>query len=373
MSVFVKTVPNGRRILIQRIKERFDRIETFPKLFSTATRFHNEISANPFINTIITTNWDDYFEQICGATPIIDNKDTALWNIFDRRVFKIHGSINNIGSIVATNEDYEKCYKRLTEEIIGDRLKTLLSSRTVIFIGFSFGDEDLNRLIDILSNSLEDFANQYYLVTLDNKWIEKPDKRIIPIITDGTYFIHRLNNILIKDGVLNSSDLYTYAFEIREFIESFHLEWFNSDTFKSNLKTYPELLLSVAYQDGFIHALDRCMADKKYGNFLSENYLQPYISSYNFLYEDRLGKHSYDMAYYDLGYLDGLISLSLFIEDGEGGFPGLFTYSEEYFESENEVIEAILKNRDNDLFNFCNKKGEQFGDDDVPEFRPWFC
>ena len=59
------------------------------------------------------------------------------------------------------------------------------------FIGFSFGDEDLNKIIDILSERLDDFANQFYLVTVDKSWENNRDSRIIPIITDGQFlFIH---------------------------------------------------------------------------------------------------------------------------------------------------------------------------------------
>lgn len=42
-------------------------------------------------------------------SPIVDDKDISLWNTFSKRVFKVHGSINNIGSIVATTSDYEEC------------------------------------------------------------------------------------------------------------------------------------------------------------------------------------------------------------------------------------------------------------------------
>lgn len=171
MSLFVEKIPNGRRILIMKIKERFDYIESFPQLYDMATRFHQEVSKNPYIKTIITTNWDTYFEDICGCTTIIDDNDAALWNVFDKRVFKIHGSISNIGSIVATKDDYKKSYKRLSEDLIGDRLKTILSSNTILFIGFSFGDEDLNKIIDTLSDKMGEFTNQYYLVTTDKRGI----------------------------------------------------------------------------------------------------------------------------------------------------------------------------------------------------------
>jgi len=146
MSTFCNTVPNGRKHLIRKINDRFYRIQSFPELYNSATRFHKEVSEIPQIKTIMTTNWDDYFEKECSATSIVDNKDTALWNTFNRRVFKIHGSINNIGSIVATTNDYASCYEKLPNEPVGDRLKTLLGSNCVVFVGFSFGDEDLNKL-----------------------------------------------------------------------------------------------------------------------------------------------------------------------------------------------------------------------------------
>lgn len=90
MSKFCSIVPNGRKQLIRKINERFDRVQSFPELYNSATRFHKEVSKIPQIKTIVTTNWDDYFEKECLATSIVDNKDVALWNTFDRRVFKIH-------------------------------------------------------------------------------------------------------------------------------------------------------------------------------------------------------------------------------------------------------------------------------------------
>ncbi len=264
MSKFCSIVPNGRKQLIRKINERFDRVQSFPELYNSATRFHKEVSKIPQIKTIVTTNWDDYFEKECLATSIVDNKDVALWNTFDRRVFKIHGSINNIGSIVATTNDYDKCYERLSNEPIGDRLKTLLGSNCVVFIGFSFGDEDLNKIIDILSERLDDFANQFYLVTVDKSWENNRDSRIIPIITDGQFFIHSLRNILIEEGHLVANDIYDFARYASQVASDFHTDWLNEiDNFNEKLASFPEIILSIAYQDGMIHAYQRCYANRK--------------------------------------------------------------------------------------------------------------
>ena len=65
------------------------------------------------IKTIITTNWDTYFEDCCAAVPLTIPEDISLLDETSRHVLKIHGSINNLSSIVATKSDYESCYERL--------------------------------------------------------------------------------------------------------------------------------------------------------------------------------------------------------------------------------------------------------------------
>lgn len=371
MSQYVNTFTNGRRRLLNKIKERFDFINSFPQLLNMATMFHEEVAANPYIKTIITTNWDTYFEKYCGCTPIIDDTDATLWNVFNKRVFKIHGSINNIGSIVATEEDYEKSYNKLSTDLIGDRLKTILVSNTIVFIGFSFGDEDLNRLLDILSQKMGDFSNQFYLVTIDERWNEKNDKRIIPIITDGTYFIHRLNNILIEDGKLISNEIYDYARMLLQSIRATHEEIFNEKTYHDEIKNFPELLLTVAYQDAFIHALERCVANRRHGEYLMPGYFEPRLESYKSLYEKRLSEGKYDQAFYNLGYFEGLLALYLFSKGDDIEVRGFFVYGEENFENKEDLFINISENRNNDQFKYCLEKVENMKNV-VPHYMPWF-
>ena len=71
-----------------------------------------------------------------------------------RFVLKIHGSIDNLSSVIATSEDYEKCYKQLQNGIIGATLKNILATKTVVFIGFSFGDEDFAQIMEYLRNEM---------------------------------------------------------------------------------------------------------------------------------------------------------------------------------------------------------------------------
>ena len=105
MSMYCKR-PDGRRDLLEKLRSRFEYIAAFPELLRAATRFHQEISTLFHVDTFITTNWDDYFERYCGATPFVTAEDFAFWNVPGRKVFKIHGSVSNYGSIIATDEDF---------------------------------------------------------------------------------------------------------------------------------------------------------------------------------------------------------------------------------------------------------------------------
>lgn len=100
---------HGRIPLLQKIKRRLDYARSFPALDMAASCFHRELSTIYTIQDIFTTNWDDYFERECAASPFITDKDWAFWNISHRKVFKLHGTITSPGTVIATEEDYKRC------------------------------------------------------------------------------------------------------------------------------------------------------------------------------------------------------------------------------------------------------------------------
>lgn len=373
MSEFCEAVPNGRKELIRKIKSRFNMVNSFPELYNSATRFHKEVASIPQIETIVTTNWDDYFEKECSAFPIIDNKDTAMWNTFKRRVFKIHGSINNMGSIVATKEDYESCYDRLKNDPIGDRLKTLLGSHCVVFVGFSFGDEDLNKIIDILSEKLGEFANQYYLITIDKSWENNKNSRIIPIITDGLFFMHSLKNILLQDHNLITDEIYSFSEYGSMMLAEAHTSWVGQDDFWKKLTKYPELLLSVAYQDGMIHAYQHCFANRQEGTYLKPDYILNHIHSYERLFTEHFEAKRFTYAFYDYGYSNGLLGLQAFVHTDSVELPPMFVYNEDFFDSERALIKYINENRNEETYNYCQQLVSAISSEAIPHFPPWYC
>lgn len=205
--------PDGRIKLLEKIRYRFDMIKSFRELYDDATRFHKELATIPFINTIITTNWDTYFEDETKAIPFVNSEDTAFWTTHARKVLKIHGSITNYGSMIINDEDYKECSDSLHTNLIGSILKTILSTKTILFIGYSFNDSDFNEIHKFIKTELKKFSRESYIVTLSPESDKKfKEIGLIPIYTDATYFLSCIKEELISQGIM-LSDKHLYAGE----------------------------------------------------------------------------------------------------------------------------------------------------------------
>jgi hypothetical protein len=297
--------PNGRRELIRRIKKRFDYVESFPELYREATRFHKELSSIYLIRDIITTNWDDYFERECGATPFTSAEDFVFWDLPDRRILKIHGSIHNYGSLIITEEDYQKCYKNLNKGLLGGFLKTLLATKVILFIGYSFGDEDFNRIQKYLSREMQGLIPHAYVVTIDETARGKFEAmNMTPIVTDGTYFIRKLKETLTEDGLLIPDSTFWMAEAFLEAVGEIHRK-----IAEINLRKYPEVMFTLSYQDGLVHALERVKAMRHTGEYAHSCDIVRVIQAYKDKRKIHLKKRLYfNVAYID-GYMDGLMFL----------------------------------------------------------------
>ena len=157
--------PDGRFRMMQQIQSRFDYIAKFRDLRDNSRKFFSEIATMPYLNTFVTTNWDKNFEECCAAKPFVYDPDMRFWAVPDRRVLKIHGTIDDYSSIVATRSDYDQCSARLKGSLIGAKLKECLSTRTCIFVGYSLRDEDFREIYEFVVASLGKFSKQHYLVS----------------------------------------------------------------------------------------------------------------------------------------------------------------------------------------------------------------
>lgn len=326
--------PNGRKKLLNRIRERFQYIHSFPELERQATRFHRELSEIYPIKTIVTTNWDTYFEKMSGAIPITIPEDFAFWDEQSRFVLKIHGSISNLGSIIATSEDYKMCYRQLQNGIIGATLKTILSTKTVVFIGFSFGDEDFSQIIEYLRNEMGDLYPYIYIVTLDSSLKERLNYNNCTVInTSGTYFLQQLKESLIEKKVIKNCNILPEINTALEIARILHRE-----VSKIDLMNYPSVIYTLSYQDGIIHAWERYLQCYCSGEYNCPGYIERVINSYEGLAENaRKNKNYWDMAYCN-GYVNAVcyIDLCETREDMDPEFPFFYLPGRELCETDRE-------------------------------------
>lgn len=301
--------PNGRQKLIQLIKDRFDYINGFRDLKNQSIRFHSALGNAPFFKTIITTNWDRNFEDVMGATPFVYDSDIPFWETAKRPVIKIHGSIDNYSSLIASSADYQVCESRLREGALGAVVKQIFATKTCVICGYSAKDTDFRSIFSAVQDGLGQFARTHYLVsphiTDEEADHLKQEFGIVSIKTDASHFIETIKSHMQAKFCWAKDESFDQILEDLIEFRDVHLQFAND----SNLKKDPHLLFAMSYQDGVIHALQRIVDRRMAGDFADLHRVQSLIS----LYDDkcdmyRKQKSLADAAYFR-GYRNGLIRL----------------------------------------------------------------
>lgn len=305
MSMYCRR-PNGRAELIRKIINRLRYVESFPELHFAATRFHRELATLFHVDTIITTNWDDYFETICGAIPLTTSQDFSLWSLAGRKVYKIHGSANSVGSIIATDEDYARAQESLEKGPLGSALKLALSTKTIVYVGYSLRDDDFLAIHDYLRRELGQMAPQSYVVSLDEASEARfHEKGLHPIFTDARYFIAMLKKHLSDDEHFLPDDRFDGIRTAYDRVDEEHGKLHRA----FNPHKTPAMVFSACYQDGLMHAFERIMVLKKTGEYSHRCDVVRKAERYERIRRANIKKKQYLDAAYAEGYQNGLIYL----------------------------------------------------------------
>ena len=295
--------PNGRASLLQKIRDRFDYIESFPQLLDVSTRFHRELSTIPHLDDIVTTNWDTYFEDVAGAIPFVSAEDFVFWNTSGRKVFKIHGSVNNYGSIIATDEDYRKCRSNLNRGLLGSSLKLMLATKVVVFVGYSFTDHDFSAVYSFLKREMRGLIPHAYAVTVsDVAAAQFKSAGMTPIVTDGSYFLQIFKQHLESAGLKIPDARFREIYKIHSHVLNEHSELHSKYTCSTN----PELIHCASYQDGLIDAFGRILSRKHTGEYSCASHVSQLMHTYVHIVKEKTRQGRYEDAAYARGYLNGL-------------------------------------------------------------------
>ena len=129
------------------------------------TENHQIISRLP-ISSIWTTNYDELIENTFEKEfKVVDVKYTnsQLLTTKPKRdivIYKMHGDVNHPNSAILTKEQYEQYHQ--THEPFINALTGELTTKTFLFIGFSFTDPNLDYVLSRLNYRFREEQRQHY-------------------------------------------------------------------------------------------------------------------------------------------------------------------------------------------------------------------
>lgn len=351
--------PHGRKKLIKEIRNRFQYYEQFPEIKRNMTQFFYHLSSIYSIKDIITTNWDTLLERECACVPIIYEEDIALLDENERKVYKMHGSIENISTLIITKDDYDKCYEDLNTNLLGARIKELLANKIVVFIGYSLEDEDFKKIWELINKNLKKLKPHFYIVSPDGNMKDRlKEQNVTCIKTIASEFIIKVKERLINDKVILRREIFDkVTLDLRNEMIKKH-----NATHKLMSKNKENLLIyCTSYQDGYIHALDRIIAMGNTGIYCCFDYICSSIDSYEELFKINYREKKYYDAAYCQGYANGMeVALLYYGKEADGlkyeienNYYYLFKQKDEIKTLE-ELMEKIEKFKNKEIIKHAN-------------------
>ncbi|HEG0621627.1 TPA: SIR2 family protein [Yersinia enterocolitica] len=186
----------------KRIKEFFPDNIPYSKIHETI------FEINPHV--VITTNWDDILESAISDKSyfysVVGSDKDLMKSSLDRKLVKMHGDFKN-HNIVFKEDDYIN-YKQ-NFPLIENYVKSIISTHTVVFIGYSYNDIDLKQIIK-WTQSHSEVRPPMFLVTYN----ESPSQ--IKYLEN-----HGITTLVIKDEIYKnfenqySNKLYNFLIKIK--------------------------------------------------------------------------------------------------------------------------------------------------------------
>ncbi|MBC7778805.1 MAG: SIR2 family protein [Proteobacteria bacterium] len=129
----------SRRALIDKLRSQLRRQKLEP------TDVHRALLALP-PRRIFTTNFDNLIESAAHTAGVVcdrvlRNEHLSLIDESRLQVVKVHGDLDALETVVLTTDDYRDFIS--SRGGIADLLKVELQIKTVLFLGYSFNDQDL--------------------------------------------------------------------------------------------------------------------------------------------------------------------------------------------------------------------------------------
>jgi len=127
---------------------------------------HDSLALINRVKYIVTTNYDPLFERAYGDRVVVVSRDEDLpksTEYPDKTILmKIHGGITQPDTIVITSEDYKNFD---ADTIVWSKIRTLLAEYSVVFIGYSLHDPNVETMLQGIYTRLKGKKHPYFFIS----------------------------------------------------------------------------------------------------------------------------------------------------------------------------------------------------------------
>lgn len=234
------------------------------------SEYENEISILGGIDyqKLITTNYDSLLEKsvfnIEDEEIYIHNDDLFSSETKNKKLYKIHGSIDKPSSMIITKSDYDQFFEK--SKYIYSKLLTIFVESPIIFLGYSLSDRNIKDILTTLTatlsqKDLKQFQERVYIISYssDDKpeyFLEKEELALLNGLLINVNIFYLRNNYqqlyeVLRDISLQSSDL-EFAVSKNDVVNHFIIPLYEG-------QDYPEVVMRELLQN----AMDACKIVKR--------------------------------------------------------------------------------------------------------------
>lgn len=179
--------------------------ETFLKEIESET--HRIISQTPQIKTIITTNYDNLFENHLkdNGEVILQDNDITYIDKNKTQIYKIHGDLSNVDSIIINESDYQNFFNENKElSLYWNHIKNIMATNYILFVGYSLEDPNIKLIFDKITNTLGKHRKQCFFVSpnLEELYKNKLIKNNINYINDTGENLFKELEVYLKENAI---------------------------------------------------------------------------------------------------------------------------------------------------------------------------